>query len=97
MTVTRICIEPYHNKIEAQYTGLIKKWYSNNNIYVYARYKQGKLHGDYFEFFPDSQPHKYWKYHKDDLHGICKTWHNNGTATIKNYKYGIIIEQREIK
>lgn len=75
--------------------GIQKRYYLHGSLYSTIPYIAGKKQGVAYTYYPsslDSQP-QVWKeqaYEDDQLHGICKRYHRDGTLQAEyEYKNGL--------
>ncbi len=97
---------PYRNSEQIEYEisvvkgtaikhGMQKRYYLHGSLYSAIPYIAGKKQGvayTYYQASLDSEP-QIWKeqpYEEDELHGICKRYHRNGTLQAEyEYKNGV--------
>ena len=76
-----------------QFHGINKIW-CNGNLYSYGKWKNGKRHGIYKTYYPNSNQLRYeYHFNNGQLNGIYYQWYPNGNIREKaKYKNGKLLQ-----
>ena len=76
----------FHKEGETEpFSGTTESTYDNDQVFVRAEFKNGRLHGTYTGFYMDGTKMGITEYREGKKHGKAISWHENGVKASEAY------------